>query len=174
MSSSKSKSKSKDKNNEFQEIKHKCHNDACCKLTLSKYDDYESLKINEDNNTDYHNDEIGSFLSRMQNKYSGNADQKHLNQLYDIGILITNKSFNKKKLIHKINKIIDDRSRDPIKKVSELKRIELVSALKRGIKDGMSDEYRFAYDKNNTYQYDSEKLKKRAHIDSVLNHFSLN
>ena len=46
-------------------------------------------------------DEISNFLSKIQNKYSGNAEQKHLNQLYNIGILCVNKSFNHKKLVEK-------------------------------------------------------------------------
>ncbi|VBB18311.1 hypothetical protein YASMINEVIRUS_774 [Yasminevirus sp. GU-2018] len=116
-------------------------------------------------------DEISSFLSKIQNKYSGNAEQKHLNQMYDIGILITNKTFNHQKLVQKLTKIIEDRSRDPIKKVREHKRRTLIDALKKGVEDGMSEEYRMAYDNCSKYKYDSEKLKKRAHIDSVLDSF---
>lgn len=115
------------------------------------------------------NDDITNFLSKIQNKYSGNAEQKHLNQLYDIGIMVANKNYNRDKLIKKLTKIVEDRSDDPIKKVREYKRVMLLEAFEKGIGDGLSDEYRLAYDKTNRYQYDSEKLKKRAHIDSVLN-----
>lgn len=123
---------------------------------------------NESNIT---SDEISSYLGRIQNKYSGNAEQKHLNQLYDIGILIVNKNFNHQKLVQKLTKIIEDRSQDPIKKIRDHKRQTLLAALERGIEDGMSDNYRLAYDNTNKYQYDSEKLKKRAHIDSVIDKF---
>lgn len=116
-------------------------------------------------------DEISSFLSKIQNKYSGNAEQKHLNQLYDIGILCVNKSFNHQKLVEKLTKIIEERSQDPLKKIRDHKRATLIAAFKKGIEDGLSEDYRSAYDGSNRYQYDSEKLKKRAHIDSVLNNF---
>ena len=44
------------------------------------------------------------------------------------------------------------------------------SIVKKGIEDGLSDEYRLAYDSANKYQYtDVEKLKKRAQIDKILN-----
>lgn len=116
-------------------------------------------------------DEISSFISRIQNKYSNNAEQKHLNQMYDIGILIVNKEFNKDKLIDKLTKIIEKRSWDPLKKVREHKKKTLLNALQQGIDDAMSDEYRFAYNISNRYSYDSDKLKKRARIDSVLENF---
>lgn len=121
-----------------------------------------------ENNTD---DEIAMFLSKIQNKYSDNTDQKHLNQMYDIGILVANRDFNREKLIKKLTKIIDERTREHIKKVRVVKRTQLVEAFKKGIEDGMSDEYRLAYDNSNAYQYNSEKLQKRAHIDSVLDNF---
>ena len=116
-------------------------------------------------------DEISSFLSKIHNKYSNNAEQKHLNQVYDIGILCVNKSFDHQKLVSKLTRIIDERSQDPLKNVREHKKATLIAAFKKGIEDGMSDDYRLAYDSSNKYQYDSEKLKKRAHIDRVLNHF---
>lgn len=116
-------------------------------------------------------DEISSFLSKIQNKYSGNAEQKHLNQLYDIGILCVNKSFNHQKLVEKLTKIIEDRSQDPLKKIRDHKRSSLIAAFKKGIEDGLSDDYRLAYDSSNRYQYDSDKLKKRAHINSILDNF---
>jgi len=116
-------------------------------------------------------DEVSCFLSKIQNKYSGNAEQKHLNQLYDIGILVVNKNFNQKKLISKISKIIEERSHDPIKRIKDMKKKSLIGALKKGIDDAMSEEYRCAYDLSNTYQYDKEKLKKRARIDRVLDNF---
>jgi hypothetical protein len=116
-------------------------------------------------------DEVSCFLSKIQNKYSGNAEQKHLNQMYDIGILVVNKNFNQKKLISKITKIIEERSHDPIKRIKDMKKKSLIGALKKGIDDAMSEEYRCAYDLSNTYQYDKEKLKKRARIDRVLDNF---
>lgn len=117
------------------------------------------------------NDEISFFLSKIQNKYSDNAEQKHLNQLYDIGILCVNKNFNQQKLVEKITKIIEERSQDSIKRIRDNKRAALINAFKKGIEDASSDTYRLAYDDSNRYQYDSEKLKKRAHIDGVLNNF---
>jgi hypothetical protein len=119
-------------------------------------------------------DEISSFLSKIENKYSGNADQKHLNQMYDIGILVVNKNFNQKKLIQKITKIIEDRSKDQLKTIRELKRKSLMDAFKQGIEDASSPEYRYAYDDANQYQYSKEKLKKRAYIDGLLDKFNEN
>lgn len=116
-------------------------------------------------------DEISSFLSQIHNKYSNNAEKKYLNQMYDIGILIANKKFNQQKLTDVINKILDKKSTDPIKKISDEKRKSLLDALKRGIKDGMSDDYMMAYNNSNKYQYDPEKLKKRARLDCLMNQF---
>lgn len=124
------------------------------------------------------NQDITDFLSKIANKYSDNAEQKHLNQMYNIGIMLTNKKFNKEKMIKKIEKIIDIRSQDAIEQVREHKRKSLIDALNRGIEDGLSDEYRMAYNSANQYQYnDVEKLKKRAYIDGIidsLNSFTSN
>lgn len=135
----------------------------------SNFEDVAYVKNNS--KTDISGDEIAVFLSKIQNKYSGNADQKHLNQLYDIGILIANKNFNHHKIVQKITKIIEERSQDSIKKIRDYKRHHLIEALKKGIEDGLSEEYRFAYDSSNKYVFNSERLKKRAYIDSVLNSF---
>jgi len=137
---------------------------------MHQHHNSESPDLNSDERI--MNDEISSYLGKITNKYSGNAEQKHLNQLYDIGILIVNNSFNHQKLAKKLTKIIEDRSFDTIKQVQDHKRQSLLDALKRGIEDGNSPEYRMAYDNTNRYQYDSEKLKKRAHIDSVLTNFT--
>jgi hypothetical protein len=115
--------------------------------------------------------EIESFLGKIQNKYSGNTDQKHLNQMYDIGILVSNKKHNKQKMAIKLAKLVDERSIDPIKIVSENKRKNLLNALQQGVKDGMSDTYRLAYDGNSQYQYTAESLAMRSHIDKVLDDF---
>ena len=130
-----------------------------------------SFIIHPKKNDDISSDEISGFLSKIHNKYSGNAEQKHLNQLYDIGILCVNKSFNRQKLIVKITKIIEERSHDSLKNIRDLKKSALISAFKKGIEDGLSDDYRAVYDSSNRYQYDSDKLKKRARIDNVLNNF---
>ena len=47
----------------------------------------------------------------------------------------------------------------------------LIDALKKGMEDGVSEIYRSAYNDSNIYNYDDKKLKKRAHIDYVLNNF---
>lgn len=127
--------------------------------------------IDRDNELNTTMDEISSFISKIQNKYSGNAEQKHLNQLYDVGILLVNREFNHDKIVKKIAKIIDERSYDNLKSVRESKRKSLLDALKQGINDAMSDEYRLAYDNTNKYQYDNNKIIKRAHIDRVLHNF---
>ena len=116
-------------------------------------------------------DEISSYLSQLHNKYSNNAEQKYLNQMYDIGILVANKKFNQKKLTDVINKILDKKSNDPIKKIRDDKRKSLLNAFKQGIEDGLSDDYTMAYNDSNKYQYDSEKLKKRARADYLINQF---
>ncbi len=117
-------------------------------------------------------EDVSDALSRILNKYSGNAEQKHLNQLYDLGILSVNKHFDKDKLTKKLKKIINERSHDPIEKVAEFKRKSLINAFKRGIEDAMSDDYRKAYDKNNKYQYNKEKIIKRGYIDGVIDKYS--
>lgn len=116
-------------------------------------------------------DDISALIGRIQNKYSGNVEQKHLNQMYDIGILITNKKFNHQKLVPKLNKIIDERANDAIKKIRDHKRSMLIDALKTGIADGMSETYRKAYNTSNKYCYTTDILQKRAHIDRILDEF---
>jgi len=130
-----------------------------------------NIDANSAPNDDISSDDVSSFLSKIHNKYSGNAEQKHLNQLYDIGILCVNKSFDHRKLVEKLTKIIDDRSQDPLKHIRDHKRTTLIAAFKKGIEDGLSDEYRSAYDNSNRYRYDSDKLKKRARIDNMLKNF---
>lgn len=127
----------------------------------NKYDSYHTANDMNDIN------DITQFLSTIQNKYSGNAEQKHLNQLYDIGIMTTNKNFDRDKLVAKLTKIIDRKSNDPIKKVREYKRKSLIEAFRQGIDDGLSSEYRMAYDGTNRYQYCPEKLRLRGHIDAI-------
>lgn len=120
------------------------------------------------------NVDVTDLLAMIQNKYSNNAEQKHLNQLYDIGILTVNHPFNYDKLIQKLTKIIDERSYDPVKKIRESKRLSLINAFKQGVQDAMTDEYRNAYDGLNRYRFNAECLKKKGHIDSVLDHFIRN
>lgn len=116
-------------------------------------------------------EEIEKFLGKIQNKYSGNAEQKHLNQMYDIGILISNRKHNRQKMATKIAKIVEERSADPIKLTREHKRHALLEALQKGIEDGTSETYRNAYDNSSKYSYDKDRLETRAHIDKVLNIF---
>jgi DNA-binding transcriptional ArsR family regulator len=130
----------------------------------------ENISTNQVDNVD--SEEISYFLSRIINKYSGNAEQKHLNQLYDIGVLCVNKRFDYQRMIRLLTKVIDERSKDPIKKIREEKRSALIAAFKKGSDDASSEEYRMAYDKSNRYQYNDEKLKIRAHIDSIIDKFS--
>jgi hypothetical protein len=134
-------------------------------------DHYDIIKdiTNDEEETQ---DEISLFLSKIKNKYSNNTEQKHLNQMYDIGILVANKEFNKEKLSIKLTKFIDDRTKDTIRKVKNAKRNRLINAFKQGVEDGLSDEYRLAYNDSNEYQYTKEKLQKRAHIDKVLDNFN--
>ena len=138
--------------------------------------DKQDKHINEDKkakvNDAEDSDEISDFLSKMHNKYSGNADQKNLNRFYDIGILMTNKKFNKEKMLRKLNNILDEKSQSEIKEIRESKKLSLLKALEKGIEDGMSPEYREAYDSANKYRFsDRDKLKKRAYIDGVVNKF---
>ena len=121
--------------------------------------------------SDINYNSISSILSTIYNKYSGGAEQKHLCQLYDIGVILVNRKFNKIKIIQKINKIIDDRSYDVIKEARKHKKIQLIKALRRGITDAMSKEYRMAYNNSNEYRYDDEMICIRARIESVLHAF---
>lgn len=144
-------------------------------VKIVKNSENTSDKLHEIQNTNLDNqeeeDEISSFIDKIRKKYSDNADQKHLNQLYDIGILIANKKINDK-FASKLSKIIDDRSSNPIREVRETKRQMLLDAFKKGINDGMSGEYRSVYDSSGNFQSDSDKLAKRAHIDRILTIFS--
>lgn len=126
---------------------------------------------NNDDKVMTNDDDISSFLEKIKNKYSGNAEQKHLNQLYDIGILCVNKSFNRQKLIRTLTKLIDERCKDPVKQIRDNKRAALIEAFKKGIEDASSEEYRLAYDNSNKYQYNKEKLVVRARIDKVIDNF---
>lgn len=83
------------------------------------------------------NDEITEFLHRIQNKYSNNTEHKHLKQLYDIGLKISNRNFNREKLINILTKLIDKCSQDPIQQVREYKRKKLLDAFKKGVNDGL-------------------------------------
>ena len=118
--------------------------------------------------------EIDKVLGQIKNKYSGNIEQKYLNQMYEIGILVTNKKFDKEKLNKKLSKMIDERSYDAIEIVRQAKRKDLLNAFKQGVKDGSTQEYRQAYDSTNTYQYTPEKLIKRGIIDGILDKFTKN
>ena len=114
-------------------------------------------------------DEVSILLNRISNKYTGNALMKDLNQMYDVGIMMANKKFDKEKLVNKLTKIIDIKSDHPIKEIRFQKKKQLLEALQNGINDGSSDEYRLAYDSAGRYQYsDREKLKVRGRIDAVL------
>ena len=96
-------------------------------------------------NDGYHdNDEVSNFLFRIQNKYSNNAEKKQLKQLYDIGLKISTRNFNKDKLINILTKLIDKGSNDSIQKVREYKRKKLIDAFKKGVSDGLkkSNQYR--------------------------------
>lgn len=115
-------------------------------------------------------DEVDEFLNKISNKYSGNADMKYLNQMYDIGIMMSNKNFDKERLADKLSKIIDRKADHPIKRIRLHKKQQLLKALQQGIDDGASDEYRQAYDNAGKYQYDDKtNLVIRARIDAVLN-----
>lgn len=83
------------------------------------------------------NDEVTEFLFRIQNKYSNNAEQKQLKQLYDIGLKISNRNFNRDKLIEILTKLIDKGSQDSIQIVREYKRKKLLDAFKKGVSDGL-------------------------------------
>jgi hypothetical protein len=113
--------------------------------------------------------EINDFLSELTNKYSGNANQKDLNELYDIGLYVANVNYNKDKMIDKIDKIVEKKAKSEIKVISENKKKELLEAFKNGIRDGSSNEYRLAYNKSNKYQYNKKKLSIRGRINGVLN-----
>jgi len=126
---------------------------------------------NDDKVMNDDDDDISTFLEKIKNKYSGNAEQKHLNQMYDIGILCVNKSFNRQKMIKTLTKLIDERSKDPVKQIRDNKRAALIEAFKKGIDDASSHEYRLAYDNSNKYQYNKEKLLIRARIDKVVDNF---
>ena len=84
------------------------------------------------------NDEVSEFLFRIQNKYSGDTERKHLRQLYDIGLKISNRNFNREKLIIMLTKLIDRGSYDKIHKVREYKRKKLLEAFMKGVDNGLN------------------------------------
>lgn len=88
-------------------------------------------------------DEVSEFLFRIQNKYSNNAEKKQLRQLYDIGLKISNRNFNRDKLINILTKLIDKGSQDSIQKVREYKRKKLLEAFKKGVSDGLEKTHQY-------------------------------
>ena len=84
------------------------------------------------------NDEVSEFLFRIQNKYSGDTERKHLRQLYDIGLKISNRNFNREKLIIMLTKLIDRGSYDKIHKIREYKRKKLLEAFMKGVDNGLN------------------------------------
>lgn len=109
------------------------------------------------------------FLSELSNKYSGNVEQKNLNEIYDIGLMIANKKFNQDKMIEKVSSIINKKAHSEISDIFISRKNQLIEALNNGIRDGKSDEYRLAYNSSNKYQYDKKSLTIRGRIDGVLN-----
>lgn len=95
------------------------------------------------NNGYIDNDEVSEFLFRIQNKYSNNAEKKQLKQLYDIGLKISNRNFNRDKLINILTKLIDKGSQDSIQKVREYKRKKLLEAFKKGVNDGIEKTHQY-------------------------------
>jgi hypothetical protein len=89
------------------------------------------------------NDEVSAFLFRIQNKYSNNTEKKQLRQLYEIGLKISSRQFNRNELINILTKLIDKGSRDSIQKVREYKRKKLLDAFKKGINDGLKNIYNY-------------------------------
>lgn len=114
-------------------------------------------------------DEVSEMLNKISNKYTNDADMKHLNQIYDIGIMMANRKFNKHKLANKLSEIIDKYTYHPINDIREHKKKQLMTALQQGIDDGNSDDYRMAYDNAGKYKYnDKSSLIIRARIDAIL------
>lgn len=89
------------------------------------------------------NDDVSEFLFRIQNKYSNNTEKIQLKKLYDIGYKISTRQFNREKLINTLTKLIDNMSRDSIKKIREYKRKRLLDAFKKGINDGLTNSHRY-------------------------------
>ncbi len=87
-------------------------------------------------------DEFNTILSEIENKYSYSVDKQHLEQMYDIGIMMVNRKFNIK-IVDVLTNIIDDLTDDLIEDIRLEKRNELITALQNGIKDGIKN------DKNN-------------------------
>ncbi len=110
-----------------------------------------------------HND-ITDIITKLYNKYTYNIDQKYYNQLYDIGIIIVNKNYDHNKLVHKLTNLIAKLSCDNNTENERNKRVHLINALKKGITDATTNEYRTTY---NNYDF----LVKRALRDRVLDDY---
>jgi uncharacterized protein YpuA (DUF1002 family) len=131
-------------------------------------------EYNMDDVDDDNNDDIKNILLKLENKYSGNAEQKHLNEMYDIGLLISNKEIDHKKMTIKLNNLIEKKAKSDIRELYERKKKSLIEALNHGINDGSSVEYRLAYDNSNKYQYNKRAISIRGRIDGVLNTLNTN
>jgi len=100
-------------------------------------------------------EELNNILTEIESKYSYSVDKQHLEQMYDIGILMVNKKFNIK-IVDVLTNIIDNLTDDLTEEIRIEKRNELITALQNGIKDGIKD---------------TENIKNKSYIDRLLNDF---
>jgi hypothetical protein len=112
---------------------------------------------------------ISAHLGTMFSKYADSAHPLDLEQFYNVGVLIANRPFDRERMVEKLNKQIDERSKDEVIAIQRNKRAQLLEKINRGFQDSLNEKTRNAYDLNGKYNYgDRERLRIRARIDALL------
>lgn len=135
-------------------------------------DDYKPIYVctlrNEKKRTDP--TKISGRISDLFEKYDDSANPDDLNRVYDIGVLMGNKSFDQDKMVSKLKRIIDEMSADDVPEISRIKRGQLLTKLNEGFRQSTDAMIRDAYSVSGVYNYTNrQNLRLRARIDGVLN-----
>lgn len=113
---------------------------------------------------------VDNHLNELNKIYTSDALPKHLDIMYEIGVVMTYKKYDKKKMSDKINTLIEKYSEDEIDKIKDRKKTQLINELKQAIYDCCDDNIIYAFDSKGNYMYDYyniNRLEKRARIDAI-------
>lgn len=132
-------------------------------------DTFISILNGSNKETDSKNN-VDNHLNELNKIYTSDALPKHLDIMYEIGVVMTYKKYDKKKMSDKINTLIEKYSEDEIDKIKDRKRTQLINELKQAIYDCCDDNIIYAFDSKGNYMYDYyniNRLEKRARIDAI-------
>jgi hypothetical protein len=111
---------------------------------------------------------VVNCLSELDREYTNDALSEHLTMMYEIGVRMSFKEFDKEKMESKLNDIIEQFSQDNIDDIRLRKRSQLLAELRRAISDSKDSTIMKAYDEKGEYMYyDTDRLKRRAIIDAI-------